>query len=409
MVSLEAVGVDYARSVLTTQELQGSKVKQTRRSAQFESHALISRSPFCQHHRRHFWNSHNWFSALQTKHRSRFVPLVRSFGALHPEPHRDFDARYKAHLNPLHSANISKMLTGIRRAAAQRLLIRTAFLAGPRTQPLFRVTCRNFSTSRWACLPAAKASSTTTETKKALKAKAGAATKEKAPSKTKAKAATNAPKEKKKADKKKELTPEQMQKLKIEAQKVKVKEQKKLALLPNPKKLPNSAWTVYITERANDPELAIDLESRAKLNSESYKNLSSYELQRLEEKAKENRLANIATYKAWVESHTPIAVAEANRARANIRRITGRRAPRPIHDERQPKRLSTAFIMFVKARWDTGDFFGVDPVVANRQISEQWNALPESEREPYKQLAKADYERWERDSFHTLGRVIVKS
>ncbi|CCF41514.1 HMG box protein [Colletotrichum higginsianum] len=294
------------------------------------------------------------------------------------------------------------MLTGIGRAAAQRLLIRTAFLASPRTQPLFRVTYRSFSTSRWASLPAAKASSTTTETKKALKAKAGAATKGKAPSKTKAGAATKPPKEKKKAGKKEELTSEQMQK-------IKVKEHKKLALLPNPKKLPNSAWTVYITERANDPELAIDLESRAKLNSESYRNLSSYELQRLEEKAKENRLANIATYKTWVESHTPIAVAEANRARANIRRITGRRAPRPIHDERQPKRSSTAFIMFVKARWDTGDFSGVDPVVANRQISEQWNALPESEKEPYKQLAKADYERWERDSFHTLGRVIVKS
>ncbi|TQN75400.1 Mismatch-binding protein cmb1 [Colletotrichum shisoi] len=302
------------------------------------------------------------------------------------------------------------MLTEIgRAAAAQRLLIRTAFLAGPRTQPLFRVTCRSFSTSRWACLPAAKASSTTTETKQALKAKAGAATKGKAPSKTKAKAATKPPREKEKADKKKELTPEQMQQLDTEAQKLKVKEQKKLALLPDPKKLPISAWTVYITERAKDRESAIDLESRAKLNSGLYRNLSSHELQRLEEKAQENRLANIAAYKAWVESHTPIEVAEANRARANMRRITGQRAPRPIRDPRQPKRSSTAFIMFVKARWDTGDFSGVDPVVANRQISEQWHALPESEKEPYKQLAKADYERWERDSFNILGRVIVKS
>ncbi|KAJ0160368.1 hypothetical protein CTA2_8094 [Colletotrichum tanaceti] len=294
------------------------------------------------------------------------------------------------------------MLTGIGRAATQRVLIRTAFLAGPRTQPLVRVTCRSFSTSRWVCLPAAKASSTTTETKKALKAKAGAATKTKAPTKTKAKAAEKRPKEKKEANKKEELTPEQTLKLEI-------KEQKRFALLPNPKPLPNSTWTVYVTEKANDPGLAnLDMLSRAKHNAEVYKTLSSSELQRLEEKAKENRLANVVAYKAWVESHTPIAVAEANRARAKIRKLTGRPVPNPIRDGRQPKRGLTAFQIFVKSRWESGDFLGAQPIVVGRQISEQWKALSESEREPFKQLAEADYERWTRDSLHSLGRVINK-
>ena len=92
-------------------------------------------------------------------------------------------------------------------------------------------------------------------------------------------------------------------------------------------------------------------------------------------------MANNAAYKAWVESHTAEEIADANRARARLQKISpSARKRAPIPDERQPKRPSTAFALYVKARWATGDFAGQPVGVAGKEISREWKSLSASER-----------------------------
>ncbi|GKT54994.1 HMG box protein [Colletotrichum tofieldiae] len=301
------------------------------------------------------------------------------------------------------------MLTAIGRAAAQRLFLRAAPLAGPRTQPIVRAACRDFSTSQWVRVPATKASSTTTKTKKTTEAKDGAATKKKATTKTK-EAAAKKPKAKKKAVVKKPAPKKRVKKVLTpeEKQKLDVREWKKLALLPDPKQLPASAWLVHATESGKQAGSLTDLTNRTKESAESFKKLSSYELQRLQEKADENKLTNNATYKAWVESHTPQAVAEANRARAKLRKASGRKIPSAIRDDRQPKRPQTPFALFTKARWASGDFAGQRPSEAGRRIGNEWKALSEPEKGIYEELSKADVDRYARDALSVLGHVVQR-
>ncbi|KAK2065781.1 hypothetical protein LY76DRAFT_585720 [Colletotrichum caudatum] len=298
------------------------------------------------------------------------------------------------------------MLTAIGRAATQRLFLRPAPLAGLRTQPVVRAARRGFSTSQWARIPAAKASSTTTKatkTKKSTAAKDGAAKKKKATAKAKTtEGAATKPKETKKPVTKKSvkvLTPEEKQKLDV-------RKWKKLALLPDPKKLPTAKWLVYAAEATKGAESSAEVLKRVKESGESFRNLSSYELQRLQEKADENKLVNNATYKAWVESHTPQAVAQANRARMLLRNASGRRKPAQIHDERQPTRAVTAFGLFLKARWASGDYADLSFSDASRRAHEEWKNLSESEKGAYNDLSQADRDRYARDALNVLGRVV---
>ncbi|EFQ26395.1 HMG box protein [Colletotrichum graminicola] len=295
------------------------------------------------------------------------------------------------------------MLTAIGQAAKQRLFLRAAPLVGLRAQPVVRAARRGFSTSQWARIPAAKASSTTAKTKKSTEAKDGAAPKKKATAKTKTKekAATKPKKEKKPVLKKpvKVLTPEEKQKLDV-------KKWKKLALLPDPKRLPTNKWLVYTAEATKDVKSSTEMMMRVKESGELFKNLSSYELQRLQEKADENKLVNNATYKAWVESHTPQDIAAANRARLRLRKASGRLTPAPIRDDRLPTQPVTPYALFIKARWASGDYAGsLVPEVSSR-ISKEWRDLSESEKGAYRDLSKADRERYERDALDVLGHVV---
>ncbi|KDN71141.1 putative HMG box protein [Colletotrichum sublineola] len=261
------------------------------------------------------------------------------------------------------------MLTAIGRAATQRLFLRAVPWASPRTQVILHTAYCGFSTSQWARMPA-KASSTATKTKKSTEAKGGAATKKKvtAKNKTKEKAATE-PKEKKKpgpTKRVKVLTPEEKEKLDV-------RKWKKLALLPDPKRLPTNKWMVYV---------------------------------RLQEKADENKLINNANYKAWVESHTPQAVAQANLARLHLRKARGRAIPAPIRDDRQPTRPPNAYMLFVKSRWASGDFADLPLLEASSRIGEEWKGLSESRKGTFRDLAKAESDRYARESLNVLGRVV---
>lgn len=125
-------------------------------------------------------------------------------------------------------------------------------------------------------MPATKAATTTktktkttaAEKKPATKAKKPAAKKPKAKKKVAAKKA--APKKK---VKKVVLTPEQQKRLRV-------RELKTAALLEEPKKLPTNTFRVYAEQQfATEPTSDLKLTDRVKGIAESYKNLSSYDVQ----------------------------------------------------------------------------------------------------------------------------------
>lgn len=113
--------------------------------------------------------------------------------------------------------------------------------------------------------------------------------------------------------------------------------------------------------------------------------------QRLEETAKQNKAVNAGNWKTWLESHSIADIQQANVARRRLKRefnVT----PHPLRlvDERLPKRpASNAYAYFVKAKRSA------DPVESGpqltKELSEEWHALPASEKKPYQDLAAAEY------------------
>jgi hypothetical protein len=121
----------------------------------------------------------------------------------------------------------------------------------------FHILARGFAESRGRQAKAAEASSTKTATRK------------------KAKKPAKKPKAKKAAPKKpakKVLSDEEKLKLKI-------RELKKVALLGEPKKLPDRPWLVYLSQHTKGTKAEGSLGSLAKQVSESFKAISAAELE----------------------------------------------------------------------------------------------------------------------------------
>ncbi|KAG7107037.1 Non-histone protein 10 like [Verticillium longisporum] len=295
------------------------------------------------------------------------------------------------------------MLTAIGRVAVQRLVIRAAPSSTLcRAAPIAsRIPARTFTTTHWARLPVNKADegaekpvkkTTKSATKKAV-------TKKAAPKKKKA-AAKPKPKKVKKA--KKEVAPE----VKLAQE---VRELKKIALLKEPKKLPETVWTLYTTQNIKSGEASLG--ERSKQLAEEYRLLDAAETERLKDLAEKNKVANNAAYKAWVESHTPAEIVAANNARNVLRRKVnkGRGVTHrfPIRDERLPKRPTTVYNLFFKARWASGDFSG-SVTEATRTIAEEYKQLSEEQRQVYEDLATADFERYAREVSSVLNKEVKR-
>ncbi|KAM0332361.1 hypothetical protein ACHAQA_002638 [Verticillium albo-atrum] len=294
------------------------------------------------------------------------------------------------------------MLTAIGRAAAQRLAIRAAPSTVCRALPIAsRIPSRTFTTTQWARLPAKKAEDGAEKPVKKAKKAATTATKA-APKKAATKKAAK-PKPKPKVKKvKKELTPE--------AQLAKdVRELKKIALLKEPKKLPETPWTILTSRNIKAGETSLG--DRSRELSQEYKSLDAAESEQLKELAEKNKLANNAAYKAWVESHTPQEIHAANNARNALRRklnkgkgTTHRFA---IRDERLPKRATTAYNLFFKARWASGEFSGSVPE-STRRIADEYKQLSSVEQQVYEDLATADYERYSKEVLNVFNKDVKR-
>ncbi|KAF6837654.1 hypothetical protein CPLU01_03007 [Colletotrichum plurivorum] len=286
------------------------------------------------------------------------------------------------------------MLTAIGRAAAFRLPIRAAPLIVSRPQPIARAACRSFSTSQWSRL-AAKAATTKKTAKKTStvkeKAKKAASPKKKTEKTEKAKPGP-------KPKPKKALTAEQLEKIRKRAW----KEQSLVA--SEPKSKPRTGWTVFLDEFLQ-ARPGMSVPSVLPEASAEYRQLPSYEIQRLEKKAEENKRAWQVEWKAWLTSYTPQEIVAANNARSHLRKLKGKQIPAHLKDERIPKAPTTAFAGFIKARLATGEL----PGRANehmKALSGEWNALSEDEKAPWLEMAEAEKARYSRDVREVLGREV---
>ena len=99
--------------------------------------------------------------------------------------------------------------------------------------------------------------------------------------------------------------------------------------------------------------------------------------------ATQNKQANDAAYKQWVEKHTPEQIRIANTARLRLKRKeskAGSQKYSSIEDPRFPKKPLNARAVFTKERWATGDMKGISLVDAAKTINEEWKALSAAEK-----------------------------
>lgn len=246
------------------------------------------------------------------------------------------------------------------------------------------------------------AGSTATATKakaKPRKTAAAAATKKAAPKKKTTKAKTvkktkkpAVPKPKKKAP----LSEEKKRENKLTLQKKLLKE--KAMLFREPKQLPQTSWTIFLSNSVGSRVQGQPFLDSVKQASEAFKSLSAAEMQKLADTGEQNKLTNAARYKAWVESHTPLQIAEALSARRLLKSKfdypKGRKTVHKIRDDRLPKRPSSPYMYFSKSKAGAEDIEGANVVEKQKAIANVWRQMSPAEKEPFEQLGKADTARY---------------
>ncbi|KAM4059522.1 HMG (high mobility group) box domain-containing protein [Hirsutella rhossiliensis] len=283
------------------------------------------------------------------------------------------------------------MLTFIGRAAARRALASAApsrLALGSSAAVHVR---RGFSGSAWARAASAAtakragAAKTKTAKPKAKAAKTSATkAKKKAPAKKEKPVLKKKKVVKKKAVKKPKKktppTPEQKEK-------AQVRELKRMALLKGPKMLPANPWAIYVSQNlpAGDEQLG---EKIKKVHAD-YEALSASEKERMNATAQANQVTNQQTRQAWIESFPYEVVYMANLARRQLARKLNKGRLYLIHDERQPKRASGPYGLFIKSRYrglsdsgSTQDIF--------RTMATEWKALSDADKKPFQDMAAAE-------------------
>lgn len=102
--------------------------------------------------------------------------------------------------------------------------------------------------------------------------------------------------------------------------------------------------------------------------------------------ANEQTAAKQAEYKAWINSHTPLQIYQANKARVQLRRkLLKTKGSRGAHteqlkDDRLPKGPVQAYIIFTAERWASGDMKGLLARESGKVIAEEWKALTAGEK-----------------------------
>ncbi|KAL4766141.1 uncharacterized protein BDW70DRAFT_666 [Aspergillus foveolatus] len=241
---------------------------------------------------------------------------------------------------------------------------------------------------------------------------------EKAGSKsTKSTKTTKTKKTKKKAGKKpavrkarKVLTEEQKE---ARAQRRKAEELKetkrklKAAALQTPKLLPTLPWVNAMKDKLSEVDKSDNPSPKEAFSraTELARKATPEEKQRYVDQAAANKAANEAALKAWVESHTPLQILEANNARRRLAQLQGKRRVSIIHDDRLVKPPTSAWIYFFMEKRDKNALVVSDMA---QDVAVQWKNLPASEKAPYLEKANADRARYEREYLEVYGQPVPK-
>ncbi|KAI1132072.1 hypothetical protein F5Y10DRAFT_261551 [Nemania abortiva] len=188
---------------------------------------------------------------------------------------------------------------------------------------------------------------------------------------------------------------------------------KRVALFTEPKLLPAQPWQLFVVEQTQGKKDGQTIVQKMASLGQEYKALPSSEIQRLESITGQNKLANGATYKAWVESHTPQQIYDANSARRALKKKHSfpKGTLKLIRDDRLPKRPLTAFALFTKARWASGDFAGGSTPIGETmgRIAREWKGLKAAERQPYDDLSHAQSVSYEKATNAVLERKRTRT
>ncbi|KAL2817790.1 hypothetical protein BJX63DRAFT_384899 [Aspergillus granulosus] len=215
------------------------------------------------------------------------------------------------------------------------------------------------------------------------------------------------PKKAKKPVKQKRVLTEEQQarrdaRKKAEERRRLLKDLKETALEP-PKKLPAVARAIAISKYFPEAQKTTSTVSEAfKKASELAQSISASEKQQYEDLAKANKASNEAAYEAWVKTHTPREILQANAARRRLAQIKGKRLVL-IKDDRLVKRPRSSFIYFFEERKDAEGTFGKSATDLTKYIAEEWKSLSTADKAKYNQLAKDDLERYAREHTETYG------
>lgn len=90
-------------------------------------------------------------------------------------------------------------------------------------------------------------------------------------------------------------------------------------------------------------------------------------------------MANAASYRAWLESHTPAQLRNANSARRALRRL-GKKYPL-LKDDRLVKQPLSSFFCFRRERVESGDLKHMSFAEQTDQVKSEWRSLTEAEKE----------------------------
>ncbi|KAI1437536.1 hypothetical protein GGR50DRAFT_45061 [Xylaria sp. CBS 124048] len=298
------------------------------------------------------------------------------------------------------------MVFPLGRLAAGRL-VSTAFATSSARSALFRATAksqlritniygsgalRRFATAK----PVKKASATTT--KKTVAKKTAKATTAKKPAKKVVKKAAKKPVKKavKAKTKAKAKVVGRRPKKPISPERKAIDERRVLreaALFTSPKPAPETAWVLFISDKTKGKTTSdgVGIAYHTAELARQFKALPEPERQTLAARGKENKASNAIAYKRWVQSYTPKQIWTANNARRLLKRKYNipKGGVRVIEDPRIPKKAPSAFSLFTKSRWESGDHTeGTIRAIAPK-IAAEWKATTAAQRQPFVDRALA--------------------
>ncbi|KAL4976754.1 hypothetical protein BDW66DRAFT_47168 [Aspergillus desertorum] len=181
----------------------------------------------------------------------------------------------------------------------------------------------------------------------------------------------------------------------------------KATALQTPKLLPTLPWVIAMKDKLSEVDKSDNPSPKEAFSraTELARKASPEEKQRYIDQAAANKAANEAALKAWVESHTPLQILEANNARRRLAQLLGKRRVSMIHDDRLVKPPTSAWIYFFMEKRDKNALVVSDMA---QDVAVQWKNLPESEKAPYLEKGNADRARYEREYLEVYGQPVPK-